>query len=291
MKTINIDGLLIGDYQPVYMIAEVGINHNGDLQIAKKLIDAASATNWDCVKFQKRTPELCVPDHQKGVMRDTPWGRIAYLEYRYKVEFEQEQYNYIDKYCKEKPIAWTASIWDLKSLEFLLQYNIPFIKVPSAKLTEHEFLIESSITGKPVILSTGMSTVEEIDSAVNVLEKNSKGNYILMHANSSYPAPTAELNLRVINFLRERYGCLVGYSGHEYDLEPSVIAASLGACVIERHVTLDHNMWGSDQAASLEVHAMDMLLKRIKDVNLFLGDGTKKITEKEMEVRMKLRGY
>jgi N-acetylneuraminate synthase len=291
MKSISLAGHLIGENQPVYMIAEIGINHNGDLQIAKKLIDAASATNWDCVKFQKRTPALCVPEHQKNMMRDTPWGRMTYLEYRYKVEFEKDQYDYIDRYCLEKPISWTASIWDLESLKFLALYNIPFIKIPSAKLTEHEFLKESSLTGIPIILSTGMSTVEEIDEAVNILEKNSKGNYVLMHANSSYPAPASELNLRVINFLRERYGSLVGYSGHEHDLEPSVIAASLGACVIERHVTLDHNMWGSDQAASLEVHAMDMLLKRIKDVNLFLGDGTKKITEKEMDVRMKLRGY
>lgn len=166
MPLINIDGRMVGDQQPVYMIAEIGLNHNGDLQIAKKLIDASFATNWDCVKFQKRTPDLCVPEHQKTVIRDTPWGRMTYLEYRYRVEFEKEQYDFIDKYCREKPIAWTASIWDLKSLEFLLQYDIPFIKIPSAKLTEHEFLVESAKSGVPVILSTGMSTVEEIDAAV-----------------------------------------------------------------------------------------------------------------------------
>jgi N-acetylneuraminate synthase len=291
METISIDGRLVGDNQPVYMIAEIGLNHNGDLQIAKKLIDAAFATNWDCVKFQKRTPEICVPEHQKSVMRDTPWGRMTYLEYRYRVEFEKEQYDYIDTYCCEKPISWTASIWDLKSLEFLLQYDIPFIKVPSAKLTEHEFLVESAKSGKPVILSTGMSTIEEIDAAVEVLEKHAKGNYVLMHTNSSYPAPPEELNLRVINFLKERYKCIIGYSGHEYDLEPSVIAASLGAGLIERHVTLDHNIWGSDQFASLEVHAMDMLRKRIKNIDLILGDGIKKLTGKELEVRKKLRGY
>lgn len=291
MKTIKIDGRIVGDNQPVYMIAEIGLNHNGDMQIAKKLIDASFATHWDCVKFQKRTPELCVPEHQKNVMRDTPWGRMTYMEYRYKVEFEKEQYDYIDKYCKEKPIAWTASVWDLKSLEFLLQYDIPFIKIPSAKLTEHEYLVEASKSGKPVILSTGMSTIEEIDAAVNVLEKNSRGNYILLHTNSSYPAPPEALNLRVINFLKERYGCIIGYSGHEYDLEPSVIAVSLGASLIERHVTLDHNLWGSDQFASLEVHAMDLLLKRIKNIDVILGDGIKKLTEKELEVRKKLRGY
>jgi N-acetylneuraminate synthase len=272
------------------MVAEIGLNHNGDLQIAKKLIDASFASNWDCVKFQKRTPELCVPEHQRNVMRDTPWGRMTYMEYRYRVEFGKEQYDYIDFYCREKPIAWTASIWDLKSLEFLLQYDIPFIKVPSAKLTKHEFLIESAKTGKPIILSTGMSTIEETDAAVEVLEKHSKGNYILMHTNSSYPAPTEELNLRVIRSLKDRYKCIIGYSGHEYDLEPTVLAVSLGASIVERHVTLDHNMWGSDHFASLEVHAMDMLRKRIKNIDIILGDGIKKVSEKELEIRNKLRG-
>jgi N-acetylneuraminate synthase len=291
MRTLNINGRMVGDQQPLYLIAEIGLNHNGDLQIAKKLIDASFGTNWDCVKFQKRTPDICVPEHQKAVMRDTPWGRMTYLEYRYRVEFGKEQYDYIDKYCREKPIAWTASIWDLKSLEFLLQYDVPFIKIPSAKLTEHEFLVESAKSGKPVVLSTGMSTVEEIDAAVEVLEKHAKGNYVLMHTNSSYPAPHEELNLRVIHFLKARYKCIVGYSGHEYDLEPTVIAASLGASLIERHVTLDHNMWGSDHFASLEIHAMDMLRKRLINMNSVLGDGVKSLTEKELEIRKKLRGY
>jgi N-acetylneuraminate synthase len=272
------------------MIAEIGLNHNGDIQIAKKLLDAVFATNWNCAKFQKRTPAICVPESQKNVMRDTPWGRITYLEYRYKVEFEKEQYDYIDRYCKEKPIAWTASVWDLKSLEFIMGYDVPFIKIPSAKLTEHECLIEASKSGKPVVLSTGMSTVPEIDAAVDLLEKHAGGGYVLMHTNSVYPAPPEELNLRVINFLKERYGCIVGYSGHEEDLEPSVIAVSLGASLIERHVTLDHHMWGSDHFASLEVHGMSLLLKRIKNINVILGDGVKKLTEKETEVRKKLRG-
>lgn len=291
MKAMSINGRLIGDGQPVYMIAEIGLNHNGDIQIAKKLIDASFASNWDCVKFQKRTPELCVPEHQRNVMRETPWGRMSYMEYRYRVEFGKDQYDYIDAYCCEKPIAWTASFWDLKSLEFLLRYDIPFIKVPSAKLTEHEFLVESAKSGKLVILSTGMSTIEETDAAVEVLEKHGKGNFILMHTNSSYPSPPEDLNLRVIGFLKERYKCIVGYSGHEFDLEPTVLAASLGANVVERHVTLDHTMWGSDQFASLEVHAMDMLKKRIKNIHIMLGDGNKKVSEKEIEVRKKLRGY
>jgi N-acetylneuraminate synthase len=290
-KTLKIDHRLIGEQQPVYMIAEIGLNHNGSVEIAKRLIDAAFACNWHCVKFQKRTPEICVPEHQKGVLRDTPWGRITYLEYRHKIEFEMKEYDYIDRYCREKPILWTASVWDRKSLEFLQQYNIPFIKIPSALLTDDELIKDACIAGKPVILSTGMSTVEEIDHAVELLEKYSKGNYVLMHTNSSYPAPPEELNLLAIQYLKERYSCIVGYSGHEYDLEPTVIAVALGAKIVERHVTLDHTMWGSDHFASLEVHAMDMLYKRIKNIDVFLGDGLKRVTESEIAVRKKLRGY
>ena len=291
MKTIMINERLVGEGQPVYMIAEIGLNHNGDMQIAKKLIDAAFATNWDCVKFQKRTPDICVPEHQKSVIRETPWGEMTYLEYRHKVEFEKEQYDYIDWYCKQKPIAWSSSAWDLKSLEFILNYNVPFIKIPSAKITEHEFLVAASKSGKIVVASTGMSTIAEIDAVVQVLEKHANGRYVLMHTNSSYPAPNEELNLRVINFLKDRYGCVVGYSGHEYDPEPTVVAVALGASLVERHVTLDHNMWGSDHFASLEVHGMDILRKRIKAIGPILGDGIKRLTDKELEVRKKLRGY
>ena len=289
-QSIKINNHITGNGNPVFMIAEIGINHNGSLDIAKKLIDAAFACNWHCVKFQKRSPDLCVPEDQKNILRDTPWGRITYLEYKYKVEFDHKEYSYIDKYCKEKPICWTASVWDIPSLEFILTYEIPFIKIPSAKLTEHELLKLASQSGKPVILSTGMSTIEEVDEAVEILEKHSKGDYVLMHTNSAYPAPTDELNLRVINFLRERYHCIIGYSGHEYDLEPSVLAVSLGAKIIERHITLDHNMWGTDQEASLEVHAMDLLCKRLKNIEEILGDGIKRVNKSEMESRKKLRG-
>ena len=288
--TIRINDHLVGSDSPVFMVAEIGINHNGNLDIAKKLIAAAFACNWHCVKFQKRTPDLCVPEDQKNILRDTPWGRITYLEYKYKVEFDHKEYSYIDKFCKEEPICWTASVWDIPSLEFILTYDVPFIKIPSAKLTEHELLRVVCQSGKPVVLSTGMSTVEEIDEAVGILEKYSKGDYVLMHTNSAYPAPAGELNLRVINCLKERYKCIVGYSGHEFGLEPTVVAVSLGAKIIERHITLDHNMWGSDHAASLEVHAMDMLHKRIKEIENVLGDGVKKITQQEMESRKKLRG-
>ena len=289
-QTIRIKDHVIGGGNPPFMIAEIGINHNGSFDIAKKLVDAAFACNWHCAKFQKRTPNLCVPEDEKNILRDTPWGRITYLEYKHKVEFNSKDYSYIDRYCKEKPLYWTASVWDIPSLEFILTYDVPFIKIPSAKLTDHKLLKLASQSGKPVILSTGMSTVEEIDNSVEILETYSKGKYILMHTNSAYPTPVEELNLSVIKYLKERYKCLIGYSGHEYGLEPTVLAVALGAKVIERHITLDHNMWGSDQAASLEVHAMDMLQKRIKEIRDVLGDGVKRVTEAELASRKKLRG-
>jgi len=289
-QTVKINNTIIGYDKPVYMIAEIGLNHNGSLDIAKRLIDASSACGWHCVKFQKRVPDLCVPEYQKNILRETPWGKITYLEYKYKVEFNQIEYSIIDKYCSEKPIHWSASVWDLPSLEFIIDRNVPFIKIPSAKLTEYELIRQASQYGKPIVLSTGMSTVEEIDNTVEILEKYSNGDYVLMHTNSVYPAPPEELNLRVINFLKERYKCIVGYSGHENNLEPTVIAVTLGAKMVERHITLDHTMWGSDHEASLEVHGMDILHRRIKQVAITLGDGVKKITQKEMEVRKRLRG-
>ncbi|MDE7331765.1 MAG: N-acetylneuraminate synthase family protein [Lachnospiraceae bacterium] len=287
--------ILLGDYivnekSFPYIIAEIGINHNGDLQIAKRLIDAANACFWNCVKFQKREPDIAVPDEQKNVMRDTPWGRITYLEYKKKVEFGEKEYDYIDKYCKDKPIAWTASPWDIPSLEFLLSYELPFLKIASAGNANWEMMKLACESGKPLLVSTGMSTLDELDETVAFLEKYSDGNYILLHTNSAYPTPASELNLRMIKTLRERYHCLVGYSGHEQDLEPTVVACALGAKVIERHVTLDHNMWGTDQAASLSVGAMAMLQGRMKEVLVMLGTGEKIITKKEEEVRVKLRG-
>lgn len=289
-KKIRFHTQNVGDDEPIFMIAEIGLNHNGNIEIAKKLIDAAFACGWHCVKFQKRTPEICVPDHQKNVIRETPWGKMTYLEYRHRVEFGEVEYLYVDQYCNEKPILWTSSVWDLPSLEFILNFNVPFIKIPSAKLVESDLLRAVSKTGKPVILSTGMSTVEEIDTAVSVLNEVAPDNYVLMHTNSTYPTPPEEINLLTLRFLKERYNCIVGYSGHEYDLEPSVIAVALGAKVIERHVTLDHNMWGSDHSASLEVHAMDLLHKRVRHANVCLGDGVKRLTPKEIEMRSKLRG-
>ncbi|MBQ7259901.1 MAG: N-acetylneuraminate synthase family protein [Lachnospiraceae bacterium] len=289
-KSINIGDFEITEDGKPYLIAEIGINHNGDLQIAKKLIDAANATGWNAVKFQKREPDISVPEAQKSVMRDTPWGRITYLDYKKHIEFGKKEYDYIDAYCREKPINWSASPWDIPSLEFLLEYDIPFIKIASASITADELLSRAALSGKTIIMSTGMSTLEEIDRAVDILEKKSDGNYILMHTNSAYPAKDEELNLRMIGTLRKRYDCLVGYSGHEQNLEGTVIACALGARVIERHITLDHDMWGTDQAASLTVHAMDMLRRRVEVVFKTLGTGEKTLCEDELKVRKKLRG-
>ena len=272
-----------------YLIAEIGINHNGDINIAKKLIDAAYSIGWDCVKFQKRTPDICVPDHQKKIMRDTPWGKMTYLDYKYKVEFESKQYNEIDNYCNTKhpPINWSASVWDLKSLDFLIKYNIPFIKIPSAMITNLELIKECASSKIPVVFSTGMSEIKEIDEAVNIISKYNN-NYCLLHTNSTYPSPIEDLNLSLIPYYKDRYNCAVGYSGHEYNIEPTVIAVALGAKLIERHVTLDHEMWGTDHKSSLTISGMDRLVVRIRTAEKALGKPEKIITSKEMEIRKKL---
>ena len=286
VKTRKID---FNKLKEPYFIGEIGINHNGDMEITKKLIDAVNACGWDCAKFQKRNPDVCVPEHQKNIMRDTPWGRMSYLEYKYKVEFGKENYDYIDKYSLEKPVDWTASVWDIDSLNFLMEYDVPFIKIPSALITEKDLVIESAKTGKQVIMSTGMSTLEEIDIAFDLINKHGK-KPIVMHTNSSYPTPRKELNLSLIPFYKERYDCTVGYSGHEPDLEPTVIAVSLGAKIIERHITISHNLWGTDQKSSLEVLGMDKLRKRCIDVQDMFGSNEKYVTESEIPMRKKLRG-
>ncbi len=284
------DTSLYKNLNRLYFIAEIGINHNGDLQIAKRLIDAAFAIGWDCVKFQKREPDLAVPNEQKGVLRDTPWGQMRYLDYKKRIEFGRLEYDYIDKYCKEKPIEWSASPWDRPSLEFLLQYDIPFIKIPSAMNGNDDLIVAACDSGKRILMSTGMCTQDELDHAVDILEKRASGGYVLMHTNSSYPARIEDLNLNYIVTLKNRYRCPVGYSGHEQNLEPTVVAVALGAEVIERHVTVSHDMWGTDQRASLEINAMDLLYKRCRDVATMLGSKDKIVGEEELAVRKKLRG-
>ena len=272
-----------------FFIAEMGINHNGDINIAKKLIDATNACGWHCAKFQKRSPDIAVPEHKKQIERDTPWGKMTYIDYKYKVEFEKKDYDLINKYCLSKPISWTVSVWDIISLDFIKQYELPFIKIPSAQITNDQLIIESAKSDIPIIISTGMSDWKIVDHAIELINKYTD-KFAILHCNSTYPAPHEDLNIKVIPEMVKRYNCVVGYSGHEYDLEPSVLAVAMGAKIIERHITLNHNMWGTDQSSSLEIHAMDLLRKRIVDVNKILGSKDKYITESEKLVLKKLRG-
>jgi len=287
MKEIKIRDIVISEKSPILFIAEIGINHNGSLENAKKLIDMAKLCNVRVVKFQKRTPELCVPEHRKNLIYDTPWGEITYLEYKKKVEFGKEEFEVIDKYCKEKNMIWFASPWDIPSVEFLEEFDVPCYKIASAKLTDRDLLEKISSLDKPILLSTGMSTEEQIDKAVNILRDN---DLILMHCNASYPANPEELNLLCIKTLKQKYpDLIIGYSGHEVGLAPSLIAAELGAKVIERHITLDRSMWGSDQAASLEYPGLRRLIRDLNMLDKWKGDGIITITEAEKLVMKKLR--
>lgn len=279
-----------------YIIGEIGINHQGDINIAKRLIDIAAAAGCDAVKFQKRNPDVCVPEEQKSKPRSWQGVEMTYLEYKYKVEFGKEEYDEINAYCKQQGIAWSASPWDIDSLEFLSNYDIPFLKLPSAMLTDDELLEGCVATGKQVIFSTGMSTQEEIDHAVEILRsaKEKYGNEHeigLLHCNSTYPAPIEELNLSGIKTLAERYPDFeIGYSGHEFRLGTTVAAVYLGASIIERHITLDRTMEGSDHMASVEPQGLFKLVSGIRELEAAYGDGTIRVTESEIPVREKLRG-
>ena len=272
-----------------YIIAEIGINHNGSLETAKKLIDIAAVAGCNAVKFQKRNPDVCVPDHQKDIPRDTPWGTMSYIDYKHRMEFGKEEYDEINEYCKDKGIEWSASPWDMDSLEFLLEYDIPFLKIPSAMITNEELMRASARSGKEVIFSTGMSTLEETDQAVQWMREE-KADFSILHCNSTYPAPLEDLNLKCIETLRERYDCEVGYSGHEFRLGTTVASVYLGATIIERHITLDRTMWGSDHLASVEPQGLIKLVKGIRELEIALGDGHKRVTDGELPVRKKLRG-
>lgn len=285
-RDIKIGNRMIGDGHPTYVVAEIGINHNGDLELAKKMIEAAHHAGVDAVKFQKRTPELCVPPEQRNQMRDTPWGYITYLEYRYKTEFGQAEYAEIDRYCKEIGIDWFASVWDEPSVDFIEQFNPLCYKIPSASLTDHALLRHLRQTGRPVILSTGMSTMGQIEAAVALLDDEK---LMVTHTTSAYPCDPEELNLRVIEKLREKYKFPIGYSGHEVGLIPSVIAVALGACLVERHITLDRAMWGSDQAASVEPGGFERMVKYIRVTEQALGDGQKRVYDSELPSMRKLR--
>lgn len=284
---IKMRNRLIGDDEPIFVVAEIGINHNGSIDIAKKMIDGAVFSGCDAVKFQKRTPELCVPKDQWYVERDTPWGRMNYIDYRYKMEFSKEQYGEIDRYCKEKKIEWFASCWDEESVDFIEQFNPSVYKAASACLTDINLLKKMQSTGKPLIVSTGMSTLNEINSAVNELAKQQ---LLIAHSTSTYPCPPDELNLKMIITLKNMFPDIpIGYSGHETGLAPTWAAVAMGATFVERHITLDRAMWGSDQAASVEILGLYRLVSNIRDIEKSLGDGIKKVYVSELPSRKKLR--
>ncbi len=288
--TLN-SGVKIGPGQPCYIIAEIGINHNGSLEIAKKLIDEAVAAKASAVKFQKRTPEICVPKDQWDVMRDTPWGRISYIDYKRKTEFGIAEYATIDQYCKKQGIDWFVSTWDVEAVEFMERFDTPLYKLASASLTDFPLIKRILLTGKPLMLSTGMSTNKEIEDAVNLVMSFDE-NYPLMiaHSTSAYPCKPEELNLKMIQTLENKFpGVPIGYSGHETGLATTVSAVSLGATFVERHFTLDRAMWGSDHAASVEPQGFQRLVRDIRDVETATGDGVKKVYESELGPMKRLR--
>lgn len=286
-REIKVGEICIGDGHPVFIAAEIGINHNGSLDITKKMIEGAKHAGCDAVKFQKRTPEICTPKDQWYIERETPWGRMTYIDYRYKVEFGKDEYYQIDKFCKKLGIIWFASCWDAESVDFIEQFDPPIYKTASASLTDLDLLKRHKLLNKPVIISTGMSTMDEIEKGIDTIGTK---NLLIAHATSSYPSKNEELNLRMIETLRNKYPSVpIGYSGHEVGLAPTWAAVALGSCFVERHITLDRAMWGTDQAASVEIGGLDRLVSNIRDIEKSLGDGIKKVYDSELGVLKKLR--
>jgi sialic acid synthase SpsE len=283
---VRIGRYTVGEGHPVYVIGEIGLNHNGDVRVAKKLVDVAALAGAQAVKFQKRTPAISTPEHMKDVPRETPWGTMTYLEYRYRVEFDADQYREIGAYADSKGLDWFASPWDEPSVDFLEDLDVVAHKVASASVTDIGLLQRLRDTGKPIILSTGMSTIEQIDRAVEVLGTE---DLVMLHATSTYPLPPEEANLLMIDTLQQRYGVPVGYSGHEPGLQISLAAVAMGAVAVERHITLDRAMWGSDHAASLEPHGLMSLVRDIRIIGTARGDGVKKVFPGELAPLSKLR--
>jgi len=286
VTAVRIGDREVGPGLETFVVAEIGINHNGDLSLAKKLIGAASGAGVQAVKFQKRTPELAVPPGQGDLPRETPWGVIPYVEYRERLEFGQEEYEEIDSFCRSMGITWFASCWDEDSVDFIDQFDPPCYKIASACLTDDALLAHTRAKGRPILLSTGMSSLEQIDHAVEVLVRE---DLVLMHTTSTYPSAPEELNLSVISRLAERYGVPVGYSGHEVGLAPTLAAVVLGACVVERHITIDRAMWGSDHAASVEPQGFSRLVRDIRMYESARGDGEKRVYDSERPVMERLR--
>lgn len=286
-REVKVGSRFIGDGHPVFVVGEIGINHNGDVGIAKKIIAGAKHAGCDAVKFQKRTPEICTPKDQWNIERDTPWGRMTYIDYRHKVEFGENEYSEIDKYCKEIGMIWFSSCWDEDAVDFIEKFNPPLYKTASAALTDFSLLEKHKKLNKPIMMSTGMSTIEQIEKAISFMDKN---NLMIAHATSAYPCKNEELNLRMIETLKQKYPDIpIGYSGHEVGLAPTWAAVALGACFVERHITLDRAMWGTDQAASVEIGGMERLVSSIRDIEKSLGDGVKKVYDSELGQIKKLR--
>jgi len=284
-KTVKIGDTLAGDDQPCYIIAEIGINHNGDMDLAKRLIAVAAAAGCNAVKFQKRTVDVVYTAGELAKPRESPFGTTN-GDLKRALEFGVKDYEEVDAYCRALDIPWLVSCWDEQSLEVMRPFALPCFKIASASLTDDRLLEKTRELGKPIILSTGMSTLEEMDHAVSVLGKR---DLILLHACSAYPASYEELNLRVIPQLRERYGVPVGYSGHETGIPSSVAAVALGACCVERHITLDRAMWGTDHAASLEPNGITRLVRDIRLIEKSMGDGVKRVYASELPILNKLR--
>jgi N-acetylneuraminate synthase len=284
-SSIHLGSSVVGDGQPCFIIGEIGINHNGSLDIAKNLISVAKNAGCDAVKFQKRTVEIVYTPEELAKPRENPFGQTN-GDLKRGLEFGLEQYRKIDEFCQEMKIPWFASCWDEPSVDFIAQFDVPCFKIASASLTDDALLRHTRATGKAILLSTGMSTIEEIDHAVETLGTN---DLVILHATSTYPSNYDELDLRVIPQLRKRYGVPVGYSGHETGIASSVAAVALGACVVERHITLERSMWGSDQAASLGPSGLTRLVRDIRLVEMSLGSSTKRLFASEIPVMKKLR--
>jgi N-acetylneuraminate synthase len=282
---IKIGNTWVGDGHPCYVIAEIGINHNGDINVARKLVDAAVAARCNAVKFQKRTIDVVYSAEELARPRESPFGTTN-GELKYGLEFGQKEFGEIDRYCKQSNITWFSSCWDEASVDFIDQFNVPCYKIASASLTDDGLLRHMRSKGRPILLSTGMSTLEQIDHAVEVLGKQ---DLVILHSTSTYPALYEELNLRVIPMLKQRYGLPVGYSGHETGLSTSISTVAMGACMVERHITLDRAMWGSDQAASVEPQGFAHMLRDIRLVETAMGDGIKRVQEREVPIMKKLR--
>jgi N-acetylneuraminate synthase len=275
-------------YKNPFLIAEIGINHNGSIKSAKRLIDLAKETGFDAVKFQKRNPDISTPENQKSKIRNTPWGDISYLDYKKKIEFGLKEFKEIDAYCKRVKILWFASAWDLDSQKFLKKFKLKYNKVASAMLTNYDLVKEIAKEKKLTFISTGMSSIQTIEKSINIFKKN-KCQFVLMHCVSTYPCPDEKLNLNMITTLKKKFKCDIGYSGHESSVSPSLLAYSLGANYIERHITLDRSMWGTDQAASLSKDGMLSLVRILRKAPLIMGNGIKKISVEEGKMLQKFK--